>query len=408
MMRALLSGTTKWNAREYFGLAMILATVMAVVYPFGLLYSFLLFLGLAASVQRPARLSVFLLCVGAVVVLGPLVALKLPIQDGGNDKLQYLEFMRTMHASGVEQYLARQPEFLSFASLYIASSFEGSTDMAFLLIFVTFFSALLIVMWRERYEAIPVFLILLISSSSFFGTYGNVIRQAMAFPFMFMMIFARTRTRSTLFTALAGVTHIPSLIICVPYLLYRYMGKHAIWAAFAATGGVLLVSKASPGLLASFGNDDSYLSTKVNLYSTWDAYSIVGVATLAAGIFLLANMLWWRKRTAESPGVAGTQQAAQRCLTTLNFAALALIATYAFPKVFERIYIYFFVVALMYMSLMTVQMRRGLAKTLVSFAIVAYGIYGLAKNLDIQPLLYEGNPIGFLTASIFDLYRPFM
>jgi transmembrane protein EpsG len=53
-------------------------------------------------------------------------------------------------------------------------------------------------------------------------------------------------------------------------------------------------------------------------------------------------------------------------------------------------------------------MRRGLARTLVSFAVVTYGIYGLAKNLDIQPLLYGGDPIGFLTSGIFDLYQPFL
>jgi hypothetical protein len=62
----------------------------------------------------------------------------------------------------------------------------------------------------------------------------------------------------------------------------------------------------------------------------------------------------------------------------------------------------------MYMSLMVVQTRRGLTRTLVSFAIVAYGIYGLAKNLDIQPLLYRGDPVGFLTSGIFDLYYPFL
>lgn len=407
-MRALLSGTSRWNAREYFSLAIVLAIVIVMAYPFGLFYSCLLFIGLAGSVQRPTRLTVLLLCIAAVIALGPLVALKLPIQDGGNDKLQYLEFMQTMHASGIEQYMARQPEFLSFASLYIASTLGGSTDLAFLLIFIAFFSALLVVIWRERYEAIPVFLILLISSSSFFGTYGNVIRQAMAFPFMFLMIFARTRTRSAWFTALAGLAHIPSLIVCLPYLLYRYMGKHAIWPLLAVTGCALLVSKVSPGLFNSFGSDDSYLSTKVNLYSTWDTYSIVGIATLAAAIFLLSNVLWRIKRPAESVAVTGTQRAAQSCLITLNFAALALIATYAFPKVFERIYIYFFVVALMYLSLMMVRTKRGLTKTLMSFAIVAYGIYGLAKNLAIQPLLYGGDPIGFLTSGMFDLYRPFL
>lgn len=407
-MRALLSGAGKWNAREYFGVAVVLGIVMAMAYPFGLFYSFLLFVGLAGSAQRPGRLTVLLLCIAAVIALGPLVALKLPIQDGGNDKLQYLEFMQTMHASGIEQYMARQPEFLSFAALYIASTLGGPTDLAFLLIFAAFFSALLVVIWRERYEAIPLFLILLISSSSFFGTYGNVIRQAMAFPFMFLMIFTRSRIRSAWFTALAGFTHIPSLIVCLPYLLYRYMGKHATWPLLSVTGCVLLVSKMSPGLLNSFGSDDSYLSTKVNLYSTWDTYSIVGIATLAVVIFLLSNVLWWRKRPAQSVRVAGTQRAAQGCLITLNFASLALIATYAFPKVFERIYIYFFVVALMYLSLIMVQARHSLTKTLVSFAVVAYGIYGLAKNLAIQPLLYGGDPIGFLTSGIFDLYRPFL
>ncbi|MDE1180167.1 EpsG family protein [Paraburkholderia sp.] len=407
-MRTLTVGNATLPVPVPFAVALVVTVGLGLAFPFGAFYLYLLLVCVMGCMHRPGRFSVALLCIGAVVVLGPLVALKLPIQDGGNDKLQYFDFMQTMHAVGISQYMARQPEILSFSSLYIASALGGITDLAFLLLFVVYFSALLVAIWRERYDAIPLFLVLLISSSSFFGTYGNVIRQAMAFPFIFLMIFSKTRLRSTLFAMVAGAAHIPSLIICVPYLLYRYIGKRAIWAASGVAALVFVASKANPNLLASFGNDDSYLSTKLNIYSNWDAFSVAGVATLAAGIFALSNVLWIRSAKTRQLAGAHAYRAAHACLVTLNFGALALIATYNFAKVFERIYIYFFVVALMYLSLMIMQMRRGSTKALVLFVAVAYGVYGLAKNLGIQPLLYEGDPVGYLTASLLDMYRHFM
>lgn len=405
--RATLGAWT--NGRMALASFVAVAIPITLICPVGVFFSYLLLVVLMGGERRPKRTLVALLCVGAVIVLAPLIALKLPIQNGGNDKLQYLDFMYTMKSVGMGAYLARQPEVLSFSALYAASWLFGPDDLAFLVIFAVSFSLLLIVIWREQYHAIPLFMVLLLSSSSFFATYGNVMRQSMAFPFLFMMIFSKSQKNAVLFLILGGLTHIPALIIGVPYVLYRKFGNWATRFALAGVGGMLILSKLNPRLLSLLNaNDTSYISTKVNLYSNWDNYSVAGVAALAVAIFALSNFIWWRARTTFKGVDVHTTQTARHCLAALNFSLLALIATYDFAKVFERIYIYFFVIALMYLSLMIVRLRRGPLKTLIPFFCVGYGVYGFAKNLMIQTFLYHGDPIGYLTASLFEMYQHFL
>ncbi|HKT65151.1 MAG TPA: EpsG family protein [Burkholderia sp.] len=388
--------------------AMVLGGLFALLFSFGAFYFYLLFLVIAGAERKPDRFLVLVACIGAVLVTGPLIALKLPIQDGGNDKLQYLDFMLKMESLGIWQYMIRQPEIVSFSVLHGVASLVGINDTAFLLIFVAYFSWLLVVIWRAQYQAIPLFLVLLLSSSSFFGTYGNLMRQSMAFPLLFMAIFSASRRKAALVVVLAGLTHIPSLIVGVPFLLYRWFGRVAVWGSLAVTALTIVVSKLAPGLFAASGNDDSYLSNKLNLYTTWDAYSIAGVAAVAFAIFVLCNALWRRREKWWRGGAEHAQHGLRHCLVMMNFAALALVATFDLAKVFERIYIYFFVIALMYLSLCMVQVRRGPFKALILLVAVAYGVYGFAKNLSIQPLLYAGDPIAFLTASLFGMYSHFM
>jgi transmembrane protein EpsG len=392
-----------------FASCFVAAILVALIFPFGVFLSYLLLLTVIANEGRPKRFLVAMLCVGAVVVLAPLIALKLPIQNGGNDKVQYLDFMYTMKSFGMAAYLARQPEVLSFSALYAASWLFGPSDLAFLVIFVVSFSLLLIVIWSKQYQVIPIFMILLMSSSSFFGTYGNLLRQAMAFPFLFMTIFSKSQGKAALCLILAGLTHLPVLIIGVPYLLYRKFGNRATWLIAGAVGGMLILPKVSPGLLSLLTvGDTPYISTKVNLYSTWENDSIAGVAALAVAIFILSHFMWWRARPVLDGEGVSTIHTARNCLVAVNFSFLALIATHDLTKVFERIYIYFFVIALMYLSLMIIHLRRGPLKGLVLIFGTAYGVYGFAKNLTIQPLLYHGDPIGYLTASLFEMYRYFM
>lgn len=407
-MKALSFVRACGQQRSSLTAVIVLGGIFAVLYPFGTFYFYLLFLALASAERKPDRFLVLVACVSAVVVLGPLIALKLPIQDGGNDKLQYLDFMYKMQSLGIWQYMIRQPEIVSFSVLNSAASLVGINDSAFLIIFVAFFSLLLVVIWREQYQALPLFLVLLLSSSSFFGTYGNVMRQSMAFPLLFMAIFSASKRKAGLAVVLAGLTHIPSLIVGAPFLLYRVFGRVVIWCSMALTALTVLASKLAPGLFATFGSDDSYLSSKINLYTTWDAYSVAGVAAVAFMIFSVSNVLWRRREKALQIDSESSCRGMRHCLIVLNFSALALVATYDLAKVFERIYIYFFVIALMYLSLSMVHVRRGPTKALVVLVVMAYGIYGFTKNLSIQTLLYAGDPIAFLTASLFEMYSHFM
>jgi transmembrane protein EpsG len=85
-----------------------------------------------------------------------------------------------------------------------------------------------------------------------------------------------------------------------------------------------------------------------------------------------------------------------------------MVATYNLSKVFERVYIYFFSISLVYLSVAISRSRRGPTKTLVLIGAMAYSTYGLMKNLQLGDLLFAGDPIGYLTASFLDLYRNFI
>jgi len=194
------------------------AVLFGALFPFAMFYFVLLLIAFTSGVHSPRREIVFLLCVGSIAVLGPLLALKLPLDNGGNDKIQYLDFMRTMGASGIVNFVIAQPELLSFSSLYLAWALVGPTDLAFLVLFAMYFSLLLFSVWRIDHRAVPLFVVLLISSAAFYASYGNVIRQSMAFPFMFLLFSSQQGKRRFLFFILAGLAHIPSWLITAPYL----------------------------------------------------------------------------------------------------------------------------------------------------------------------------------------------
>ncbi|MFL9982281.1 EpsG family protein [Paraburkholderia sediminicola] len=385
------------------------AVLFGALFPFAMFYFMLLLVAFTSGIHSPRREIVFLLCVGAIAVLGPLLALKLPLDNGGNDKIQYLDFMRTMGASGIVKYLIAQPELLSFSSLYVAWALFGSTDLAFLFVFALYFSLLLFAVWRIEHRAIPLFIMLLTSSAAFYASYGNVIRQSMAFPFLFLLISSQHGKRRFLFLVLAGFAHIPSLLITAPYLAYRMFGKWVVWVSGLIATAILFISGRNMRVFGAFSGDDGYLSKKINLYSTWDAYSVATVAAMATGIFLINNLVWrrMRRKAALSPG-SSVDRVLEALLVASNFAFMGMFATYNLAKVFERIYIYFFVISLAHLSIVIARSRSGPTKTLVILGALAYSVYGLLKNLEIQDLLFGGHPIGYLTASFLDLYRSFL
>lgn len=397
------------NGSVLFAFATGLGIVSLLLFPFGIFYLSLSLVVLATGECRVRRFVVLILCVTAVIVLAPLVALKLPIDVIGNDKSQYLGFMYEMNDFGMKDLMARQPEIISFASLYMTSHLVGATDLAFYVIFVTFFSLLLVVIWCEQYNVIPLFMLLLISSSPFFSVYGNVIRQGMALPFIFLMIFSNEKKKAALWLVMSGLAHIPALLIGAPYVLYRCFGKWATWSVLVVASGICFFLKMRPGFMDSLSSDDtSYVSKKINLYSNWDKYSIAGTAALALAIFLLCNFIRWKGVRRAKRRIADEYKAETYCLVAINFSFVSLLATYDFSKIFERIYIYFFVIVLMYLSLVIGRMKSGLFRKLVVMLAMAYGIAAFTKNLTIQPLLYRGDPFGFLTASIFEMYRHLM
>jgi transmembrane protein EpsG len=396
-----------WNQRSVW-FALIGLLLFDALFPFAGFYTLLLVVTLTSGVHSPRREIVGLLCVASVIVIGPLLALKLPLDNGGNDKIQYLDFMRTMGASGITHYMVSQPEVLSFSTLYLAWALFGPTDFAFLFIFGLSFWLLLIAVWRIEYRAIPLFLLLFTSSAAFYNSYGNVIRQAMAFPFMFLLFSCSKSRGRVAFVLLAGLAHLPSLLIGAPYVAYRLFRKWAVWTSIFVAGAILVVSSYNMQALNSMSGGDGYMSKKIGLYSAWDSYSVATVAAVATAIFIINNVVWKKinlKISAAKDRGAGFIEA---LWVASNFAFLGMVATYNLSKVFERVYIYFFSISLVYLSVAISRSRRGPTKTLVLIGAMAYSTYGLMKNLQLGDLLFAGDPIGYLTASFLDLYRNFI
>ncbi|KAE8757637.1 hypothetical protein FSO04_23070 [Paraburkholderia madseniana] len=395
------------NGKGAAWVVLLSVVLLSGLFPFASFYLLLLLMTLLSSAHSPVRVIVCLLCIGSIIVFGPLIALKLPINNGGNDKIQYLDFMRTMDASGLAYYLSTQPEVLSFSTMYLAYVLFGPTDLAFLFIFIISYSLLLYAVWKIEYRALPLFILLITSSGAFYSSYANVIRQAMAFPFMFLFFTAgRTRSRMLLLT-LSSLAHLPSFLIMAPYAAYRYFKKWAVLGAILVAVSVFAVSKYNLNALSALSGDDGgYVSKKVELYSAWDEYSVVVVALAALALFAVNNYLWLRsmKNDARKTGRLHSRET-RELLIASNFAFISLMATYNLSKVFERVYIYFFVLSIAYLAVLLARMRPGPSKAIIILAGIAYSIYGFFKNLFIAELLFAGDPFGFLTSNFLELYR---
>ncbi|MFM0366781.1 EpsG family protein [Paraburkholderia sediminicola] len=398
------------NGKGAAWVVLLSVVLLSGLFPFASFYLLLLLVTLLSSAHSPVRVIVCLLCISSIIVFGPLIALKLPINNGGNDKIQYLDFMRTMDASGLAYYLSTQPEVLSFSTMYLAYALFGPTDLAFLFIFIISYSLLLYAVWKIEYRALPLFILLITSSGAFYSSYANVIRQAMAFPFMFLFFTAgRTRSRMLLLT-LSSLAHLPSFLIMAPYAAYRYFKKWAVFGAILVAVSVFAVSKYDLNALSALSGDDGgYVSKKVGLYSAWDEYSVVVVALAALALFAVNNYLWLRskKNDARKTGRLHSRET-RELLIASNFAFISLMATYNLSKVFERVYIYFFVLSIAYLAVLLARMRPGPGKAIIILAGIAYSIYGLFKNLFIAELLFAGDPFGFLTSNFLELYRSFI
>src|SRR5258707_6788637 len=398
------------NGKGAAWVVLLSVVLLSGLFPFASFYLLLLLVTLLSSAHSPVRVIVCLLCISSIIVFGPLIALKLPINNGGNDKIQYLDFMRTMDASGLAYYLSTQPEVLSFSTMYLAYALFGPTDLAFLFIFIISYSLLLYAVWKIEYRALPLFILLITSSGAFYSSYANVIRQAMAFPFMFLFFTAgRTRSRMLLLT-LSSLAHLPSFLIMAPYAAYRYFKKWAVFGAILVAVSVFAVSKYDLNALSALSGDDGgYVSKKVGLYSAWDEYSVVVVALAALALFAVNNYLWLRskKNDARKTGRLHSRET-RELLIASNFAFISLMATYNLSKVFERVYIYFFVLSIAYLAVLLARMRPGPGKAIIILAGIAYSIYGLFKNLFIPELLFAGDPFGFLPSNFLERYRSFI
>lgn len=386
----------------------------------GLLVAFLFFplLGTMAALsgvvvaqlkRRDFNVPVFLAAALFVLSFGPLIALKLPTDILGNDKAQYIEFMKGMISSGVGDYLETQPEYVSMMALYMSGLVFGVNDFAFFVMFAFSISALIFVVGRVERRALPLFLIVLVSSSAFFGSYGNLIRQAMAFPFFVGVFLSRDRLPASAYAAISILTHLPSAMIILPYMVARYFGRFGLSAVFGSLF-FLMFSSQVMDFGSVLGSDflGGYLDKKTELYADWERYSVAGVAITAVILVAVSNWIYWLSKggAAKIWNGAGADVSARlsQLLLGVNVAALVLFCAYDFNKVFERLFIYLFMLVSVFLGFSLLYLKRRAYRAAISIFFVLYSFYGFSKNLASQDLLYHGRPLDYLTTSLFEGY----
>src|SRR5258707_12796585 len=107
------------NGKGAAWVVLLSVVLLSGLFPFASFYLLLLLVTLLSSAHSPVRVIVCLFCISSIIVFGPLIALKLPINNGRKDKIQYLVFLRTTDELVLANYVSTLPDALAISSMYI-------------------------------------------------------------------------------------------------------------------------------------------------------------------------------------------------------------------------------------------------------------------------------------------------
>lgn len=298
--------------------------------------------------------------------------------------------------------LSVQPEVVSFG-IFALFSFIEEPNWFF---FVYFSLSLFFLYWGLYFfdnKSLCLFLLLFLSSSFFLLTYGNVIRQGLSISFMICVLGSYGINRLK-YILLSMFSHFSSFFLIVNVFIEKYWLRPKVWQVLFLSLISYILGKYIQEILFLFSSFSSaYISNKSELYSNWHGYDISSSIITFLIMFCMKLIIWIYSgflfifdETEDKKRIV--------LFKVLVILSSILLLTIDVPKIFERFYIYYYVLFFLYLSFHIVRMkfRRFNSLTVTSISILLSLL--VIKRFSSTPWFYLDRPMDFLNDTIFVMY----
>lgn len=326
----------------------------------------------------------------------------------GNDKSQYIEYMQSFLDGHFWSTVQSQPEIVSYGIINFIAHLTGVSNSSFAIIFLISILILIFSLYRLTDGASIPIICLILSSFVLYSTYGNVIRQSIAVSFLFLALSVSKQKRAFAL-ALVFLSHLSSIIFA-PFFIFKNKIEKLqsnimyviLMSAMAYCVGNFVISHLSDGLFSSF----VYVDNKVELYSQWEEYDTTKSITMSFLLFFISCVS--RSKIIKMPASINTTPKILNTLNELwlfsNYIFLFLMLCSPISKVFDRIYIYYYLVAFTYLILF-LQTRANIQIRITSaLLLISYFTIYLVKNIIFYDQFYCIASINFLFDNILTIY----
>jgi len=391
--------------------AIILFLLIFLMKPF--LSIWLLFAGAAfylALSLHPKKITIPFILGLSLVVYTPYIATKIPWYVLGNDKPQYLGFMRDLMQGDFWQSISAQPEVVSFLLLKISAEIFGPTNDAFALIFLLSFGSFIIGTYKIYPAASVAFIALFLASSVSFNIFGNTIRQGLALSF-FLLALSQTDRKKILYVALAVFSHFSSFII-IPYIMLKpiLLKMNSRLILMVATA-LFILGYLLPEIMSNLSFAWSYLEKKRSLYVEYESTES-GAARIT---FFLSFFIVFASRLRsinnlfnESHKIKPTHQYAMESLYSVTlYLFFILLLTMQISDFFARFYLYYFTFSMLYITVYIYTRRNAYIRISGVSLLILYAFYSMIKNMSYFSLFYCGSSSDYMFDSWLEINKCF-
>ena len=326
----------------------------------------------------------------------------------GNDKSQYIEYMQSFLDGQFWNTVQNQPEIISYGIINLITNFTGVSNSSFAILFLISILILIFSLYRLTEGASVPIICLVLSSFVLYTTYGNVIRQSIAVSFLFLAL-SVSKQKRTIALVLVFLSHLSSIIFA-PFFIFKNKIEKLqsnityviLISGIAYCVGSFVIGHLSDGLFNSF----VYVDNKVELYSQWEEYDTTKSITMSFLLFFVSCVS--RSKKIKMPAGINTSPKILNTLNELwlfsNYIFFFLMLSSPISKVFDRIYIYYYLIAFTYLILF-LQTRANIQIRIISaILLICYLTIYLVKNIIFYDQFYCVASINFLFDNILTIY----
>lgn len=366
--------------------------------------TFFIFVSRSAAARATGIIAVLLLSTMFMVF----IATKDSSYFLGNDKFQYKQYMQSFLNGYFWETILTQPEIISFGLINSIAHLTGVSNSSFAIIFMISFSVLIFSLLRLAGGAAVPIICLILSSFIVYTTYGNVIRQSIAVSFLFLAL-SLSKQKRAIALVCVFLSHL-SAIIFAPFFIFKNTIEKlqskillVILISVIAYGvGSFALSQLTGGLFGSLG----YVENKVELYSQWEEYDTTKSLIMSLLLFSL-SCLSRSKIIKMSP----SSNVTPKILNTINelwlfsnYIFLFLMLSSPISKVFDRIYIYYFLISFSYLIMFLHTRKNAQIRNISAALLIVYFTVYLFKNVIYYDQFYCVESTDFLFDNIFTMY----